>query len=103
VVVTAAHCFIGWDGEPVGVNFLEVAWVAPDLFDEAHYGTPYSHPEFCLGCAPWLPGFDTHDVAVVVLDEGQEVLLPRYAELPTEGLVDTLPMKTEVMLVGYGD
>jgi hypothetical protein len=102
VVVTAAHCFDGWDGEPVGVNFLEIAWVDPDLFDYAHYGTPHSHPEFCLGCAPGLSGFNTHDVAVVVFEEAEAVSLSRYAELPALGLVDTLPMKEDVTLVGYG-
>ena len=25
-------------------------------------------PQFCIGCAPGLPGFDTHDVAVIILD-----------------------------------
>jgi hypothetical protein len=43
---------------------------------------------------------DTHDVAVVVLDD--PVDLDRYAELPDEGLADTLPMRTEITLVGYG-
>ena len=37
---------------------------------------------------------------MIVFDE--EVDLPRYAELPTEGLVDTLPMKSDIDLVGYG-
>lgn len=39
-------------------------------------------------------------MAVIVLDE--PVTLPRYAQLPIEGFVDTLPMKTDVDLVGYG-
>jgi hypothetical protein len=101
VLVTAAHCFEDWDGEPVYVNFVpDVGW-SSQIFDEAVIGTPHSHPDFCIGCAPGLPGFDTHDVAVVVFNE--PVILDSYANLPTEGLVDTLPMNEDVTLVGYGD
>ena len=47
-----------------------------------------------------LQGFDSHDVAVIEL--AAPVLLPGYTALPAPGLVDTLPMKTEVDIVGYG-
>ncbi len=95
VLVTAAHCFetadvlVSFDEEPLlgGIGaFLPGTWT-PD-------------PEWCIGCSGGLPGFDTHDVAVIVLEE--PVPLPRYAQLPTEGMVDTLAMKTDVDLVGYG-
>jgi len=99
VFVTAAHCFDGWDGEQVLVNFEPDAWIA-NPFDDAYEGTPHPHPDWCIGCATGLPGFDTYDVAVVVFD--QSVELAEYANLPTEGLVDALPMNTPVMLVGYG-
>jgi hypothetical protein len=91
VLVTAAHCF---DYAEVFVTFDSgppFTW---------HTGIWYPHPDWCPGCGPGLKGFDTHDVAVVVLDE--PVTLPEYAELPTEGLVDTLPMMQDVDLVGYG-
>jgi hypothetical protein len=45
-------------------------------------------------------GFDTHDVAVVILDEPVE--LSRYADLPSPGMVDRLPMRQPVTIVGYG-
>jgi hypothetical protein len=92
VVITAAHCF---EGPDVWVSFAEIP---PPYFQ--HTGTWYPDPEFCVGCGNGLPGFDTHDVAVIVLDE--PVTLPRYAQLPTEGLVDTLPNKTDIDSVGYG-
>jgi hypothetical protein len=92
VLVTAAHCF---EGPDVWVTFDEVP---TDYFQYTGTWTP--DPEWCLGCGPGLPGFDSHDVAVIVLDE--PVTLPRYAQLPTEGLVDTLGMNTDVDLVGYG-
>lgn len=94
VLVTAAHCF---EGPDVFVSFDEDP-LAGDLF--AITGTWYPHPDFCIGCGSGLPGFDSHDVAVIVLDE--PVSLPRYAQLPSEGFVDTLPMRTPVDLVGYG-
>ncbi len=96
VVVTAAHCF---EGPDVWVTFDEV----PDfgsLLSGPPNGKWYPDPEWCIGCGNGLPGFDSHDVAVIVLDE--PVTLPRYAQLPTEGLVDTLGMKTDIDSVGYG-
>ena len=49
-------------------------------------------------------GFDTHDVAVVILDEAlpSEVTLNQYAALPTVDYVDTLDMRTSIAVVGYG-
>jgi hypothetical protein len=92
VLVTAAHCF---EGPDVWVTFDEVP---ANYFQHTGIWTP--DPEFCIGCGNGLPGFDTHDVAVIVLD--QAVTLPRYAQLPAAGLVDTLPNKTAVDVVGYG-
>lgn len=91
VLVTAAHCF---DLPEVQVSFTET----PPYSWNAGIWTP--HPEWCPGCGNGLPGFDSYDVAVIVLEE--PVTLPRYAQLPTPGLVDTLEMKAEVDLVGYG-
>ena len=93
VVVTAAHCF---EGPDVVVSFDEV----PTFFENFVGGTWTPDPDWCNGCGGGLPGFDSHDVAVIVLDE--PVSAPRYAQLPTEGLVDTLGMNTSVDLVGYG-
>ena len=93
VLVTAAHCF-DEPGQAVLVSFeseQQFIW---------HTGVWHPHPDYCPGCGPGLKGFDTHDVAVVVLDD--PVSLPSYATLPTEGLVDTLPMRQDVDLVGYG-
>jgi hypothetical protein len=91
VLITAAHCF---DYENVLVTFSETppyAWVT---------GTWYPDPDWCIGCGGGLPGFDTHDIAVVVLDS--PITLSRYASLPSEGLVDTLSHKSAIDLVGYG-
>lgn len=93
VLVTAAHCLTK---STIAATFSEAGdgpWVS---------GTIYRDPEWCILCGPnyGLPNFDTHDVAVVVLDRPVE--LARYASLPSPGLVDTLANKTDVDLVGYG-
>lgn len=99
VFVTAAHCFDPAAG-PVYVSFKS----GPPFggFPGGNWvtGTYYRDPAWCLGCAPGLPGFDTHDVAVVVLEADTNP--GGYAALPTVGLVDTLPMKQDVDIVGYG-
>ena len=97
ILVTAAHCF-QTAGQLVLVTFDPEGPL--DANSEILFGTWHPHPDFCLGCGPGLPGFDTNDVAVVVLF--QPVFLDEYAELPTEGLVYTLPMGSEVTVVGYG-
>jgi secreted trypsin-like serine protease len=95
VLVTAAHCF---ETEDVLVSFLEEPLtVGLAAFDTGKW---YPDPEWCIGCSGGLPGFDSHDVAVIVLDE--PVSLPRYGQLPSRGFVDTLPPNTKVDLVGYG-
>ena len=97
VIVTAAHCAIS-SGARVSVTFDSQA--DPAIPPTWHEGTIFPHPENCFGCTPGPAGWDTHDVAVIVLD--QPVNLPAYAELPPVGLADSLPMKTDLTFVGYG-
>jgi hypothetical protein len=49
-----------------------------------------------------LPGFDYHDVAVVIIDTWATPYIGSYPELPKQDVVATLPMKTEVAIVGFG-
>jgi hypothetical protein len=111
VVITAAHCFSDGeslygetaDGAPiVSVTFADDGFFDPDA--TYYYGAYYWDPEFCIACAGGLVGFDTHDVAVVILDDPgvptSEV--STYAALPELGLVDTLAANTAVDVVGYG-
>jgi Trypsin len=95
--VTAGHCYP--TGKRVYVTFAS-ADLSVDNPPPFQTGVVHRDPEFCVGCAPGLPGFDTHDVAVVVLDG--PVSLSRYAQLPTQGLGDTLDGQTQVTTVGYG-
>ena len=97
VVITAAHCF-GFSGEQVFVSFSSEGFFAEDPGFVT--GTWYPDPAFCIACGNGLPGFDTHDIAVVLLDA--PVSLARYAALAPEGYVDTIGGKSRVDLVGYG-
>ncbi|HEX9856133.1 MAG TPA: trypsin-like serine protease [Acidimicrobiia bacterium] len=105
IYVTAAHCFDDpvnptHDPVPVAVTFSVDALTALFVTGDFVTGTWHPDPQWCTACGPGLPGFDTHDVAVVVLDE--PVDLPRYANLPDEGLADGLANHAAVTNVGYG-
>lgn len=130
VMLTAAHCFTGstsvFGTNPVTGGQLVRASLDPNLIntpaaDRVWYvGTYYADPNFVIGGGGGLPGFDTHDVAVIIFTPtgctaptnrvGHYSCGPipsaasfgQYAALPDEGLVDTLPMKAPVDLVGYG-
>lgn len=97
--VTAAHCF-DVPGQEVFVTFDPDGVFSDTFGDDLVHGTWHPDPDFCMACAKGLPGFDTHDVAVVVFD--RPVRLDRYAELPSRGLVDRLAKGTRVTNVGYG-
>ena len=92
--LTAAHCFD--PALPASVSFKS----GPPFGGTFTAGTFHPDPAWCIGCGPGLPGFDTHDVAVIAL--GAPVNPGAFAELPAPALVDTLPMGTGVDIVGYG-
>ena len=92
--LTAAHCFD--PSLPVFVSFKS----GPPFGATFTPGVVTNHPLWCFECDHSAAGTDTHDVAVVSL------LAPAtagpFALLPSVGLADTLPTKTDVDLVGYG-
>jgi trypsin len=90
--LTAAHCF-----DPA-IQVLVSPAGQPPL--PVVTGTVHNNPDWCFGCGSGLAGADTHDVAVIALD--LPIVLPVYAALPSAGLVDVLPMKATVDIVGYG-
>jgi len=130
VMLTAAHCFsdstsaLGTNtttgASQVRVNF------DPNLVNEPasaltwYVGAYYSDPQWVLGAKGGLPHFDTHDVAIIVFGEPgchtpttsastylcgaipSAATLGQYGALPTGNLVDTLPNRASVDLVGYG-
>ena len=102
VVMTAAHC--GGDGARTafffdvdGSGFLGDT-VTPG-FDGVAEGTVHQYPGFCAPCSSRLPASATPDLAIIVLDE--PIALPRYAQLPPVGIIDTLK-NPAVTYVGYG-
>jgi hypothetical protein len=129
VMLTAAHCFsdgasaLGSNAD-TGAPLVRVAF-DPDLADlpaaqiEWYVGSFYFDPGF-VGGSPGLPHGDSHDVAVVIFGEPgchtpqsavssytcdsipSSVTDGRYGALPREGMVDALPMGSEVDVVGYG-
>ena len=69
----------------------------------SYTGLPYTIPSYKDVPTPGLPGFDYHDVGVVVLDNPVPMsVVAEYGLLPSAGEVDTLQMKAPVDLVGYG-
>lgn len=114
VFVTAAHCVPPANlRAATRVTFVDKGAYDPggsgdDALHDGPYvtGTPYVETGFCPGCAPGLPGFDTHDVAVVQIDPTSIAGYPSYpttyAQLPTAGEVASLPHRATVDIVGYG-
>lgn len=100
VVLTAGHCTEGaaaaqvwFDSDVLSAGFPDTGGImsAPDGVR--------THPDFSWA---WhgLLGWNSIDTGVVVLEDA--VVDRGHAELPEEGLVDTLRMKTAVDIVGYG-
>jgi len=129
-MLTAAHCFSD-STSAYGVNTVTGGSIVRTTFDPNltqanpsrvwHWGTYYFDPQFAIGSAGGLPGFDTHDVAIIVFTaDGCHVPSNRnpafnscgpislaetggqHGVLPQQGLVDTLRNQTPVDLVGYG-
>jgi len=130
VMLTAAHCFSD-STSTYGTNTVTGAPLVRVSFDPNlintprdarvwYFGSYYFDPQFAIGSGGGLPGFDTHDVAVIIFTpEGCQVpaaasgikscgpipssaTLGQYGSLPQEGLVDTLRNNTPIDIVGYG-
>jgi hypothetical protein len=94
--LTAAHCF-----DPSLPALVSYKSGPPfSLANDFTAGTFHPNPSWCPGCGPGLQGFDSHDVAVITLNAERDP--GAFVQLPRAGLVDTLPMRTAVDLVGYG-
>lgn len=94
--LTAAHC--ADPGQPVFVSYK--AGPPFSLATDFTQGTFVPNPNWCPNCGHGVPGFDSHDVAIVQL--ASAVNPGGFVTLPSGGLVDTLPMNTPIDLVGYG-
>lgn len=102
VVLTAGHCTVGTSAARIWFDEL-VQGTYPISGPTSYDGTPYTHPDFCNPCAGGLPGFAKFDVGIIVLSEPVPTsVVNTYADLPAEGLVETLPNKAPLDFVGYG-
>jgi hypothetical protein len=106
VVLTAGHCTDGavaariWVEEVVQGNTQY-----PFGGTTSYEGTPNTYPGYCVVCGNfsilrWLEG----DVGIVVLSEPVPAdVVSTYLQLPQVGLASTLPNKSVIRHVGYGD
>jgi hypothetical protein len=130
VMLTAAHCFSDstsgfGTNTSTGAPLVRVSF-DPNLINTPaaqrtwYVGTYYFDPQFAIGGGGGLPGFDTHDVALIIFGEPgctiptntvstyvcgqvpQAATLGQYGALPSLDLVDSLAMNTRVDIVGYG-
>jgi hypothetical protein len=107
VWVTAAHCFAG-QASAYGPNRVKLTFdtrgiTAPPSERVNFVGTFTANPAYCEACTHGLPGFESNDLGVVVLDAPvPSSIVPRYAKLPAAGSVAALPNGTALDLVGYG-
>lgn len=103
VVLTAGHGTFGTAGARVWF-WSEIPPSSPSGYpyggDGSYHGVTYTNPDYRDVPLPGLPGFDYHDVGVVVLDDPAPVLA--YGQLPAAGVAGKLRPKTYVDLVGYG-
>lgn len=101
VVLTAGHCTKNASGARIWFDstVTDPNWPfgGGTSIEATHI---YTNPGLCLGCVPGLPGLDTHDQGIVILSK--EVTDKGFALLPAQGFVDTLPMMTDITVVGYG-
>ena len=84
VFLTAAHCFD--PSLPVLVTYKSGPPLS--IANDFTVGISHPHPDWCIGCGPGLPGFDTRDVAVIVLSAARDP--GAFATLPSAGLVKQL-------------
>jgi hypothetical protein len=109
VVLTAGHMTFDenianvWVSFESQADFIQVSPLPPDdpeslgwlEADDWEY-----YEDFWMGGLRGITDWIGNDVGIVVLSEAVTGITP--AVLPSEGLVDTLPMKQGVDLVGYG-
>ncbi len=104
VLVTAAHCFSAGGskyGSANGQPRIRVTFDQQGVFNAervSYLGTDYWDPGFCIACGKGKQGFDTHDIALIVLDQAVPY---GHAVLPALGL-DAGLKGAAVDLVGYG-
>jgi len=105
VVLTAGHVTHDAGGYPIAVAWVSFSptaswsplsggtdWITVDSWE--------THPSYRMGGERGITDWLAYDVGILKL--GKNVMLNGYAALPVAGQVETLPMKQNLDLVGYG-
>jgi len=88
VMLTAAHCFSdstsAWGVNTVTGGSIVRATFDPDLTQPNpsrvwHWGTYYFDPQFAIGSAGGLPGFDMHDEAIIGFTSRFTLIMTKFA------------------------
>jgi hypothetical protein len=105
VFVTAAHCFTGsvLGTDAAGHPIVRVTFDPSGDSSLSFDGSFIAHPNYCDTCLNGSKGTGAHDIGVVVFPHPVPTsVVPRYAQLPAAGAVDSLTRKPAVDLVGFG-
>ncbi len=110
IVLTAAHA-MSTQNVVVCFDSGPITWVVQNnqiiLQGVTSYydGTSYPNPDFAANVQGknGVPFAFYRDVGIIVLNEPVPTsVVSQYGQLPSPGLVDTLPKQSDVTLVGYG-
>ncbi len=110
IVLTAAHAMtekkvvVCFDSGPITWT-LQNNQIIPQGVTSYYEGTAYPNPDFAANLQDknGVPYAFFRDVGIIVLNEPvPKSVVSQYGQLPSLGLVDTLPAQTDVTLVGYG-
>lgn len=107
IMITAGHSCV--DAAAVSVCFdqgpisytIQDGKIVYSTTEPIYNGTPTAYPEYLQSLIAGNHALDSSDVGVIVLDE-PVTTVTTYAILPKPGVVDELPVKTSLKVVGYG-
>jgi hypothetical protein len=106
VMLTAGHSLVGAEATSVcfdkgPINFaIENGQIVYYGTNTVYDGIPVSYPEYY----PTLAGnqeFATSDIGIIILNQPVDGITT-FPALPTLGFADTLKIKTDLLVVGYG-
>jgi hypothetical protein len=109
VMLTAAHscvtesAIVCFDEGPLSLSVKD-GEIQLEGVTATFEGTAYPNPDYTTNVqGNGLPSSNYPDVAIIILKEPVPTnVVPVYAQLPSQSLVDTLPVTTAVTLSGYG-
>lgn len=110
VMLTAAHSCVTntvvvcFDAGPITWSVKD-GQIQIEGVTSTYEGQAYPNPDYAtnLQGKKGSPAFSYRDIAVIMLENPVPTsVVSEYGQLPSAGLVDTLPVTTKVTLTGYG-